>query len=72
MLQSVLFIYASPIVLTEHLLDTLEQLMAQVLAKEDYESATKFRDAMKNTQKQRTENDSIKGRGRLMPHLSQD
>ena len=72
MLRSVLFIYAAPIVLTEYVLDILEQLIAQVLAKEDYESATKFRDAMKNTQGQRMGNDSISSCGRLIPHLSKD
>lgn len=34
--------------LSDYSLEELEQLLAQVLAKEDYESASKIRDAMKN------------------------
>ena len=34
--------------LSDYSLDELEQMLAQVLAKEDYESASKIRDAIKN------------------------
>ena len=37
--------------LSEYSVEELEQLLAQVLAKEDYESASKIRDALKNKSK---------------------